>query len=99
MNFLPTPYPDEILYSTLARYSVRSGNVKEIHNFDDLFGKRNCIATVELPTQLDALIVNMPINAKYTAEKFYIQKYLIPCLWSFCRARQGERNYKFDERQ
>jgi len=91
MNFFPTPYPDEILYSTLARYSVRSGNVKEIHNFDDLFGKRNCIATVELPTQLDALIANMPINAKYTAESFIYKNTLFPVYGAFVepgRARE-----------
>jgi hypothetical protein len=70
VNFFPTPYPDEILYSTLARYCMRSGNIKEIHNFEDLFGTRNCIATMELPTQLDALIENMPANSKYTAEYF-----------------------------
>ena len=72
MNFFPTPYPDEILYSTLARYCIRSGNIKEIHNFEDLFGTRNCIAVMELSTQLDALIENMLVGTKYTAEYFII---------------------------
>lgn len=83
MNFFPTPYPGEILYSVLARYSIRSGNIKEIHNFDDLFGTRNCVSTVELPTQLDALIGNMPVNAKYTAEEFIFENTLFPVYGAF----------------
>lgn len=66
VNFFPTPYPGEILYSTLARYCMRSGNIKEIHNFEDLFGTRNCIAVMELSTQLDALIENMPVGKIYS---------------------------------
>ena len=91
MNFFPTPYPDEILYSTLARYCMRSGNIKEIHNFEDLFGTRNCIATMELPTQLDALIENMPANSKYTAEYFIYKHTLFPFLAAFIPAERADK--------
>lgn len=83
MNFFPTPYADEILYSTLARYCIRSGNVREIHNFEDLFGTRNCIASLELPTHLDALINNMPVGAKYTAEYLIYKHTLFPFVAAF----------------
>lgn len=55
MNFFPVPYPDEVLSSVLARYSIRSGNIKIIHNMEDLFGTRNAIAVMEFPTKLDKL--------------------------------------------
>lgn len=83
MNFFPVPYPDEILYSTLARYCIRSGNVKDIHNFEDLFDSRNCIAVLELPTQLDALVENMPLNTRYTTEYFIYKHTLFPFLAAF----------------
>ncbi|OOO64655.1 hypothetical protein BS638_10420 [Clostridium tepidum] len=91
MNFFPVPYPDEILYSILARYCIRSGNTKDIHNFEDLFGTRNCVAVMELPTQLDSLIENMPIGTKYTAEYFIYQHSLFPFLAAFIPQDRAEK--------
>ena len=91
MNFFPTPYPDEILYSIFARYCIRSGNVRQIHNFEDLFGTRNCIASLELPTHLDALINNMPVCAKYTADYFIYQHSLFPFLAAFIPQDRAEK--------
>ena len=91
MNFFPTPYPDEILYSTMARYCMRSGNIKEIHNFEDLFGTRNCIAIMELPTRLDALVENMPMGTKYTAEYFIYKHTLFPFLAAFIPKERAEK--------
>jgi len=91
LNFFPTPYPDEILYSIFARYCIRSGNVRQIHNFEDLFGTRNCIASLELPTHLDALINNMPVCAKYTADYFIYQHSLFPFLAAFIPQDRAEK--------
>lgn len=91
VNFFPVPYPDEVLYSTLARYCMRSGNIKKIHNFEDLFGTRNCIAAMELPTQLDALIENMPVNTKYSAEYFIFKHTLFPFLAAFIPRERAEK--------
>ena len=91
VNFFPTPYPDELLYSTLARYCIRSGNIREIHNFEDLFGTRNCIEAMELPTQLDALIRNMPVNTKYTAEYFIFKHTLFPFLAAFIPQERAKK--------
>lgn len=91
VNFFPTPYPDELLYSTLARYCIRSGNIREIHNFEDLFGTRNCIAVMELPTQLDALIKNMPVSTKYTAEYFIYNHTLFPFLAAFIPQERADK--------
>lgn len=83
MNFFPTPYPDELLYSVLARYCMRSGNIREIHNFEDLFGTRNCVAVMELATNLDGLIERMPVNTKYTTEYLIYNHTLFPYLAAF----------------
>ncbi len=91
MNFFPTSYPDEILYSTFARYCIRSGNVREIHNFEDLFGTRNCVASLELPTHLDALISNMPVGAKYTAEYLIYKHTLFPFVAAFIPKERAKK--------
>jgi len=91
MHFFPTPYKDELLYSVLARYCMRSGNIREIHNFEDLFGTRNCVAVMELATHLDALIRNMPANTKYTADYFIFNHTLFPYLAAFIPPDRAER--------
>lgn len=83
MNYFPTPYPDEILYSVLARYSVRSGNISDIHVIEDLYSTRNIIASVELPCKMDALIKNLPVNSPYTAECLIDNHTLFPYYTAF----------------
>lgn len=83
MYFFPTPYEDELLYSVFARYCVQSGNPNAIQNFDDMFGTRNVIASIELSGKLDALISNMPINSLYTSDYFIFKHTLFPFLASF----------------
>lgn len=90
MHFFPTPYPDELLYSVLARYCKQSGNVDSIYNIDDLFGSRNVVASPELPGKLDMLVSNLP-DYQYTSE-YFIQKHtMFPYVASFLpedRARE-----------
>jgi len=56
----PTPYPGELLYSTLGRYHLRSGNVFWKHTLEDLFGKRTVSATALLPSGIRSLIKRLP---------------------------------------
>jgi len=41
LSFFPTPYPDELWYSVLCRYHVRSGNPTSAATFRELFGDRD----------------------------------------------------------
>lgn len=90
MIFFPTPYPDELLYSILARYCKRSGNINNIHNIEDLFGTRNGIVSVEMPSKLDALIENMPVNTKYTADYFIYNHTLFPFYAAFIPPKRAK---------
>ena len=97
MYFFPTPYKDELLYSVFARYCVQSGNVNAIQNFDDMFGTRNAIASIELSGKLDALVANMPLNTLYTSDYFIFKHTLFPFLASFVpeeRAKDVMKNMK-----
>ncbi|WP_097006944.1 TniQ family protein [Lacrimispora amygdalina] len=38
LSYFPIPYPDELWYSVLCRYHVRSGNISDIYTMKELFG-------------------------------------------------------------
>jgi transposase-like protein len=76
----PTPYPGELLYSTLGRYHMRSGNVFLKHTIEDLFGNKTLSATVLLPSGIRSLVERLPPNStidenaliyKHTLFSFY----------------------------
>lgn len=90
MNFFPSPYHDELLYSILGRYAARSGNTSEIHSITDLFGIRTSNAIVELPSRIDLLIDNMPVNSPYTSEYFIMKHTLFPCYAAFTKPERAE---------
>ncbi|WP_077305716.1 TnsD family Tn7-like transposition protein [Terribacillus halophilus] len=70
----PTPYPDELLYSIVARYHIRSGNVFWKHTLEDLFGKRTISASVMLPSGIGALVKHLPKNTTLN-EQVLIKKH------------------------
>jgi Tn7-like transposition protein D/TniQ len=55
LGFFPTPYPDELLYSIIARYHIRSGNISPKITLQELFGSTTTIATPDLPANLNYL--------------------------------------------
>lgn len=52
ITFFPTPYSDELLYSTIARYHVLSGNTLYCQTAEDLFGFRRAHCSVVMPLRL-----------------------------------------------
>jgi hypothetical protein len=77
-SFFPTPYPDELLYSILARYHIRSGNLSPKATLRDLFGVSTVVATADLPSHINALIQNLPPFSTYTAESIIYRYTLYP---------------------
>lgn len=72
----PTPYPDELLYSIIARYHIRSGNIFWKHTLEDLFGKRTISASVLLPSGIGSLVRNLPKNTTLN-EQVLIEKHTL----------------------
>lgn len=60
LGYFPTPYPDEILYSVVARYHIRSGNKSFLQTHQELF------ETTEL--QPDKTI--LPNNLNFLVSQF-----------------------------
>lgn len=53
--YMPIPYPDELLYSVIARYMIRIGLTATSITTELLFESRFKVAPVELPCSLTAL--------------------------------------------
>ncbi|MED4912117.1 TnsD family Tn7-like transposition protein [Brevibacillus centrosporus] len=54
-DVLPIPYPDELLYSVIARYHLRTNNESPKWTFREIYGTENVIPTIDLPSHLEAL--------------------------------------------
>lgn len=78
LSFFPNPYPDELLYSVLARYHVRSGNTSPKITLRELFGNTNATAIVDLPCNLNALIKSLSDFQNYTLLDFVYNNTLYP---------------------
>ena len=78
LGFFPTPYPDELLYSVLARYYAWSANVSPKVALQELFGKTTVIATFDLPSHIENLVQNLPFGSKHTVESLIQQNTLYP---------------------
>ncbi|WP_223292437.1 TnsD family transposase [Salipaludibacillus neizhouensis] len=51
----PQPYEDEMLYSTMARYHIKSGNNSYKRTLIDLLGSNSKVATPDLPSNLNSI--------------------------------------------
>lgn len=90
----PTPYPDELLYSVLARYHIRSGNIFLKHTMEDLYGKGTITATAFLPSGIHSLISRLPKNTTLD-EKMLIEKHtLYPFYSAFLPEEKGQSIYQ-----
>lgn len=90
MPFFPTPYPDEILYSVLARYHLRSGNSSFKATMQDVFGTKNVTAVMELPSNINSLVSNLPLNSEYTADYIIDKHTLFPFYTAFLPPKRSE---------
>jgi hypothetical protein len=83
ISFFPKPYPDEILYSILARYHIRSGNTSPKITQQELFKSQDTVATVDLPCNLNYLSENLKFCSSYTVKDLIYKHTLYPFYSAF----------------
>lgn len=89
LAYFPSLYPDELLYSAIARYHITLGNNAEKQTIYDLFGNSVVCATVDLPSHLGILSKNL--NNLYSVD-FLIQNHtLFPYYIPFLKKIEVER--------
>lgn len=78
LNIMPPPYPDELFYSWIARYSIKCGprNSKKINM--GLFGKNYINANPVYPTNLDYFVNQLPKNMDISFDSIIENHTIIP---------------------
>ena len=93
LGFFPALYPGELLYSAIARYQIRSGNLSPKLTIEELFNSRSITATADLPCGLDNLVKNLPPHSSITVDSLIQHHTLYPFYSPFLppkRAKQIE---------
>jgi len=86
LSYFPAPYPDELLYSVLARFSLHIGSPGSVYVSEALFGKRNVVATFDLPGHLDELCNRLPKTLGFSADIIIDKHSLFPYFTRFVSA-------------
>lgn len=86
--FLPTPYPDETVHSLIARYHIRSGNLKRIFTYRDLFDQNLRQLNINLPSNINKLLCQVS-NKDITLNDLIENHTLLPFFYAF-KNKKGE---------
>lgn len=79
LSFFPTLYPDELLYSALARYHIRSGNRSFKQTDLELFGySSQQLCKITLTNNVNYLVKNLPLRSQQTVENLLQNHTLYP---------------------
>jgi len=74
----PLPYPQELLYSTIARAGVHDGETSPKQLLDSVFGDRMVIATVDLPSHIEKIAAQYPQSLGLASERLITEHTLWP---------------------
>ncbi|MBH8578270.1 TniQ family protein [Nostocaceae cyanobacterium CENA369] len=90
LSFFPTLYPDELLYSALARYHIRSGNKTFKQTDLELFGySSQQLCKVTLTNNLNYLVKNLSLFSQLTVSDLLQNHTLYPFYASFLIPQQA----------
>jgi len=90
LSYFPTPYPDELLYSTITRYHIRSGNLTFNQTLLELLGySPQQFFNLDLPNNLDYLVKRLPAASTHCSETFIQEHTLYPFYKSFLKAPEA----------
>lgn len=94
--FFPQPYPDEIIYSIIARYHHISGNYYNVDSMYDLFNTRQVVPSISLQTRL-GILVNNAKHFGINFETVLFENTMFPYLTAFIQPENYARVYKWSE--
>ncbi|MBG9541612.1 hypothetical protein ABE29_01965 [Cytobacillus firmus] len=89
LHWFPTPYPDELLYSVLARYHVWSGNTSPKMTVEELFGKRTVRSVWDLPANLNMLLSQL--GSYWGADQLINNHTMYPYYAAFLLPKQAKQ--------
>lgn len=90
LNF-PLPYPDELIYSVVARAGAHMGMTSPKQLLDEVFASRAVIATVDLPNHLECLSRLYPKASGYSVKRLAYEHTLLPLYAPFTTEERGKQ--------
>lgn len=90
ISYFPTPYKDELLYSIIARFHIKSGNLLMCDTLDELFNNKRARSSAILPTKLGIFAENIK-HFKISFDEILLNHTLFPFFMVF------SNNNKYDE--
>lgn len=76
LPFFTNPYPDELMYSAIARYHFYSGNIDCKDTLEELFQSRSVIPSVEIGSHFSVLAEKL--GSQYSIEKLLANYTIYP---------------------
>ncbi|MCK1997438.1 TnsD family transposase [Psychrobacillus psychrodurans] len=93
LPFFTNPYPDELIYSAIARYHFYSGNIDFKDTLEEVFLSRSVIPNVEIGSQFTALAQQLGSN--YSAESLIADHTIYP-YYSLFLSKQRQKEIMND---
>lgn len=93
LGFFPTPYPDELLYSIIARFGARAGILSPKILIEEIFGSKTATAIVDLPCNLVHLCTKFPIGSKIIPGLLINKHTLFPIYEPFAFKEKSRKVY------
>lgn len=78
IGFFPVPYPDEILYSTIARYHLRTTNRSVSPTAREIFGRDTSKFSIDFPNSLKHLNKQLPPGHNLNVDRLIDNHTLFP---------------------
>ncbi|MFW7186060.1 TnsD family Tn7-like transposition protein [Lysinibacillus sp. BNK-21] len=88
LSFFTNPYPNELIYSAIARYHFYSGNIDCKDTLEELFDNRSVIPSVGIGSYFSVL--SEKLGAQYTVESLLANHTIYPYYASFLSKQRQE---------
>ena len=93
ITLFPELYPDELLYSAIARYHVRAGNIDSKNTLRDLYNKDTITAMIEMTSNLETLVNKLPYPV-YTIDQLIKNNTMYSYFTSFMSGEKSNKIYE-----
>lgn len=91
LHFFPSTFPDETLYSRLARYHRLSGHPDDRDSLHELVGMHTHVITSDLPSLLQALVSRLPAETRPSVEEVVDANTIFPYFQRFLPSERCSR--------
>lgn len=88
ITYFPVPYPDECLYSLIARYHVHTNNRYQAQTINELFKRKIVRASIDLQLHLDEFRENVQTVFEFSTDEIINKFSLWPFYSSFIDAKR-----------